>query len=226
MNCSRCNFGSAMTETVLSLPLILLILALLIFFGQNMQRLQRVAVVDRYEAWRQIVDAPGPKTDNALNTVFFGGNAPSLKVYPTVGYFTDTQDFLVSEAQLTSDQASAWMATMFDELPGSISMQAKATFEQPVKALSKFTGPIIHHHTVLDGDWRYAPWAEWRQEVDRTLPVVDFWPALRDEFIMTLEDRLEPLASSGNDLATTLRRCYLNPVAYRGPGDENYWPQK
>ena len=54
------NFGSAMTETVLSLPLILLILALLVFFGLNMQRLQRVAVVDRYEAWRQIVDAPGP----------------------------------------------------------------------------------------------------------------------------------------------------------------------
>ncbi len=214
-----------MTETVLSLPLILLILALLLFFGLNMQRLQRVAVVDRYEAWRQIVDAPGPNTNSALNKVFFGGKAPSLEVRSATGHFTDTQDFLVSEAQLISDQASSWMVSMFDELPGSRQTRARASFEQPVEALSKFTGPIIHHHTVLDGDWRYAPWAEWRHEVDTQLSVVDYWPALRDEFIMTLEDRLQPLDSSGNELAGILRNCYLASEPYRGPGDADYWPK-
>ena len=46
----RCR-GSAMTETVLVLPLIFIVLALLFFFGLAMTRLQRSSVTDRYEAW-------------------------------------------------------------------------------------------------------------------------------------------------------------------------------
>jgi len=50
---SRFRRGTAMTETVLVLPIIIFVLSLLMFFGRGMVRVQRVQMLDRYENWRR-----------------------------------------------------------------------------------------------------------------------------------------------------------------------------
>lgn len=59
--------GAVMSEFVLVLPLMVLVLALLFYFGHLLVQAQHTSVMTRYETWRQVQDAPGPRADEALN---------------------------------------------------------------------------------------------------------------------------------------------------------------
>ncbi|MEM8784184.1 MAG: hypothetical protein AAGE65_15220 [Planctomycetota bacterium] len=62
--------GVAMIETVLTLPFIFVLLALIMYCGVSMLRWHRVSTVDRYEAWRATAYAPGPHAPAAGGGVF------------------------------------------------------------------------------------------------------------------------------------------------------------
>ena len=62
-----------MTETVLVMPFLIVIFALLIYFGRGMVRVQHTQIMDRYEAWRQAsADAPGPHAQVTLHSTYLG----------------------------------------------------------------------------------------------------------------------------------------------------------
>ncbi|MEM1447418.1 MAG: hypothetical protein AAGF84_15270 [Planctomycetota bacterium] len=72
---TRGRRGVAMIETVLTLPFIFVLLALIMYCGVTMLRWHRVSTIDRYELWRSVAAAPGPSAPS-------GGNANAFDASP------------------------------------------------------------------------------------------------------------------------------------------------
>ncbi len=172
-----------MTETVLVLPLILLVLALLFFFGQAMTRLQRSSVTDRYEAWRQAQYAPAPGVDFAkhsrvfgsadlLNEAFFAGNADRLDVADRAGRIRVQEpiDLIAEETLAIASEivAQGYEPSKAEDLVRELHLRSPAWWridlatehESSVPLYQRFAGAVHHQHTVIDGDWTFAFWLE------------------------------------------------------------------
>lgn len=186
-----------MTETVLVLPLILVVLALLFFFGQAMTRWQRSSVTDRYEAWRQAQYATGPGVDFAkygqsfgstdlLNEAFFAGNADRLDVAGRAGRINIQEPIdLIAEETYTiasGTVAQGYDPTKAENLVRELHQRSPAWWridlatehESSVPLYERFAGEVRHQSTVIDGDWAFAFWVEQehrgiRDDVDRVL---------------------------------------------------------
>ncbi|GAB4107963.1 MAG: hypothetical protein Kow00105_12880 [Phycisphaeraceae bacterium] len=186
-----------MSETVLVLPLIFFVLALLFFFGQAMTRWQRLSVTDRYEAWRQTRYAPAPGVEFAkrfpefgsgdqLNQTFFASNADTLVITDRSGRINVNEPIdLISDETYQSagslddpayDPASA--EAMVRELhryaPAWWRIDVSAEHESDIPLYQRFAGEVRHQSTRIDGDWSFATWIEQQHrgdpdEVDRIL---------------------------------------------------------
>lgn len=182
--------GSAMTETVLVLPLIFFILALLFFFGQAMTRWQRSSVTDRYEAWRQTQYAPGPGAEFAkrgfdfgsadqLNQAFFGDNADRLDIADRSGRINIDEpiDTVAEEVARTAapndvpdyDPASAeqLVRELHRRTPAWWRIDLSTEHTSDVPLYERFAGPVRHQSTRIDGDWSFATWLEQEAFADR-----------------------------------------------------------
>jgi hypothetical protein len=172
-----------MSETVLVLPLVFVVLALLFFFGQAMTRLQRSSVTDRYEAWRQTLYAPGPGAQFAkrgrsfgdaglLNQAFFAGNASRLDIADRSGRI-DVQEPIDLVANQTLDTAVESTSPRYDPATAQqavrdfarrapawwrIDLSTEHTYTVPL--YQRFAGPVRHQSTRIDGDWSFASWIE------------------------------------------------------------------
>jgi len=175
--------GSAMSETVLVLPLLFLIFVLVIYMGRGVVRAQRGQVLDRYEAWRA-VDPVGhvlPGTENeidtragtpaapqsdqpsnaALNQVFFGDNAESVIGRGARGFPTDAMDRLEQAASGYSRDSFEIAQAMASTLPGGIGAGFDVTHTPDNAFWGGFETPASHSHTRLNGDWSFA--SGWRR---------------------------------------------------------------
>ncbi len=173
----RARRGLAMIETVMALPFLLIVLALVIFFGFGMIRLQRIASVDRYEAWRAQAYAPGPhipavNTDGGANeryntdevrSAFYGRDAPRDLVaqvsIPDDSAANEAAEALmgaIANAGANEQYAAAILRSPRSGLP----ISRRVTLHAEHAARSKFEESMSrvfeHHHTRPDGDWRYV----------------------------------------------------------------------
>lgn len=172
-----------MTETVLVLPLVFFILALLFFFGQTMTRWQRSSVTDRYEAWRQTQYGQGPGAEFAkrgfdfgsadqLNQAFFAGHADRLDVADRSGRVNidEPTDIIAEEAYQTATPTTApdYDPASAEELVRELHSRAPAWWRidlstehtSDVPLYQRFAGPLRHQSTRIDGDWSFATWIE------------------------------------------------------------------
>ncbi|MDX1681835.1 MAG: TadE/TadG family type IV pilus assembly protein [Phycisphaeraceae bacterium] len=216
--------GAAMTETVLVLPVLLLILMFLVYFGRANLRVQHAGITDRYEAWRQAADAPGPSSDPTtgnlqLNTTFFGDNAEQLSVTSRSTWPDDASEVLVGAVAGTqfADDTPQYIQRVFETLPGGRQVNVKVTHENRVAVWERFNRPIRRNHVQLDGDWAYPagwntgerPWSWQGRGVSHVNAIRDTY---FDPFDQALANRY-----SGNGLAGMIRQLYLRRPAYRGP---------
>ncbi|MEM1099628.1 MAG: hypothetical protein AAGH92_12670 [Planctomycetota bacterium] len=74
--------GLAMIETVLTLPFIFVLLALIMYCGVTMLRWHRVSSVDRYETWRAVASAPGPSAPAAGGSSAFDATPLGEAFFP------------------------------------------------------------------------------------------------------------------------------------------------
>jgi len=179
-----------MTETVLVLPLVLIVLALLFFFGSAMTRWQRSSVTDRYEAWRQAQYAPGPglgfgkgpvefEDSELLNEAFFAGNAERVEVGGRAGRVRVSliTDLVAEEAALRApvsvfphydpESADQMVRDRARSLPAWWRIDLETEHTSTVPFYQRFAGTVKHQSTVIDGDWSYGSWIEQRYRGDR-----------------------------------------------------------
>ena len=228
--------GAVMSEFVLVMPLLILILALVWFFGVAVTRAQRNIVMTRYETWRSADAAPGPSSpgasDNALlNQAFFNDRADTIETVRADGWFADAPyDWWVAEAAAASEDA-LMMVESFVQAPRAIGYRLphgeRRTFSTNFAGESamwrRLETPIVATHHRLASDWRYT--IDWRAGADvwaRDLPRGfgdNVMAASRDAFLTELDDALAANddASFSVSLIDMLRSLYSTVPGYRGP---------
>ena len=225
--------GAVLIETVLALPLILVLVSIIIFFGFQFMRLQRAAVATRYEAWRAVNDAPGPRWSpdedrDGLDPLYFGGAAQSLGVVID-DEFSDEPAAILFDAAAdrgtdARDLADAWTR----ELPGGTRARLVVRHDDRVPFWDRMTGPIRRRHTRLAGEWTYSRHLRPDPTLDKWVfapgPVLgnDTLDAIRQAFLRELDEPLSAMASS-NGLASTTRELYRRPPRYDGPDLPPAW---
>ncbi len=169
--------GTAMIETVLALPFLLVIFALVIFVGFSMVRLQKAASVDRYEGWRAQAYAPGPEArpilagDGAverydtreLRQVFYAGDpVRSLGVRSDAAYIggVDTATAALVEAVEADRLEKRYAEALLTEggegsLPRSRVVRLTTEHAARSRFERAFSSAMSHDFGRADGDWRY-----------------------------------------------------------------------
>lgn len=120
--------GAAMSEFVLVLPLLVVIFALLLYFGRLMVRVERASQMARYETWRNVQQAPGPyvadpgqgvndtgSNQPLMNQTFFGGKATWVRRgLNGTGFPNDPYDQMIQAAgKVGPDAQVATQALMY-----------------------------------------------------------------------------------------------------------------
>ncbi len=158
-----------MMETVLVMPLLLVILSLVFYFGRLAIRVQHDQVMARYEVWRQVHDANGPASDApgghfTLNHTFFGGQAESISHTIADGAFPyDPYEDLVDAASgMSVDAADLTHAILYrpntdtHRLPHGRREGFRVSYSTNVPLWSRLDGPIDRHHARIEHEWVFS----------------------------------------------------------------------
>ena len=164
--------GAVMIEAVLTLPLILFVLSLLLFFGWGMLRFHQAGIVDRYEARRQATLAPGPgarrdatgvRRTGQLNEAFFRGEAAGIAWLQPDDYWAEApaaafnadQQLAIAAGQNVAEAGQ--LAQRINERSPRLSVAAfRTSHTSDVPLWREIDGPISHGHVRLGHDWRFV----------------------------------------------------------------------
>jgi len=237
--------GAVMMETVLVMPLLLVILSLLFYFGRLAVRVQHDQVMSRYETWRQVHDASGPRSDipeghPQLNSAFFAGRAESISHTLADNRFPDAayRDLIDAAGEASVDAGDLTHAMLYrpnsDEprFPHGHREGFRVNYTTDVPLWERIEGPIDRHQARIEHEWLFS---------NSTTAGADTWRgsgtgshhlrAVRDVFLEDFDDQLDRIdgdtnpeydtddtqRSSAAHLAALIRRLYLNEVGYDGP---------
>ncbi|MBI1337426.1 MAG: hypothetical protein GC164_10740 [Phycisphaera sp.] len=214
--------GTVMAEMVLVLPLLIAILALLLFLGPAMVRLQHGKTMARYEVWRMAVRAPGPSANDALghpqlNQLFFANRASQITLDAGPGYPNEPDNTFNQFAGSVSDNTGRFAQAVTDQLEHGRSRLFHVTHPSRNDA---WGGPIASRFTRIGHDWRFVN--GWTYNTSRAAwemapPFADHLDIIRDVFYENEDAPILDLDQSGNRLASVLRRIYMAHPGYAGP---------
>ncbi|MAE62267.1 MAG: hypothetical protein CMJ49_13040 [Planctomycetaceae bacterium] len=239
--------GAVMTEFMLVLPLLVLIMALVWFFGQALARSQRNIVMTRYETWRSADRAPGPSGDALdqaeLNDTFFNAGAETIDVRVADGWFADAPYrwwVLGTETEgggavegdgLLMIEAHLYVPSGGYRFPHGVRRGYATGFVGASSFARRLETPIAAVSHRLAMDWRHT--IDWRAgEPTWTLDVpvafrANNMQAARDAFWMAFdgtlldaqgEDGLDAQGEDGdNRMIQHVRDLYSTVPKYRGP---------
>ena len=221
-NSSSRRRGAAMTECVLVLPVIMLLVALVLMLGRASTRLQHVSVVDRYEAWRDAVDAPGPAAGvdgNALNEALLNGAASELDVTRTGEFPTEPGQMLIEAAGAESSETGSFAQQVLDRFPNGRHVSVNASYEAtiPLETRLGLASNLRASHTRLANEWKHANGLRYNEEEGRwepDAPYVSMRQPVRDTYLRNLD---EQLPRDSNVVASSIRAMYMANPGYRGP---------
>jgi hypothetical protein len=170
-----------MIETVLVLPVFLVIVALVLYFGFAMVRVQQTQELARYESWRASADAPGPSllpgvpssvdanyasqpTLYSREVVFpglgrVGNSAPDDAGLRETTYLPPEPAFRFAELVSQLNPSAAPLAEALSQgngLPAGASVQATVIDVPDTPFAEQFAGPMYARFFRPDGDWRYV----------------------------------------------------------------------
>jgi hypothetical protein len=191
-----------MIEFVLLLPILMIILLSMVFFGHQMVRKQNVMVSDRHFAWRyaNYLGEPQDAQANPWLTINLGDYQAQVVHSSQRRHLTDAPERLVAEAYQESSEAGSWANTLVnDRLPRSQSMHVEVTF--PVETLP-FDNFVQSAQRV--GDRHYREGVPWRHGDPNTR----IWGDLRDHYVKNFDDRVQS-KDDGSGLINRVRNLYL-----------------
>lgn len=164
--------ASAISETLLVIPLILLLLSLMFFLVTNIDRLQDVTAAGRYEAHRQALGARGPgdtpEHGDDLETLVVAGDdgvrgwaVESTDDNPLADGLHDAWLEIVGEsapAALGAGDAVGQLTLYLENLPGDRTVRTRLDHDDGVPLWSEVSpdGRVSHRASVLAGTWRFA----------------------------------------------------------------------
>ena len=169
--------GTAMSEMVLVLPLLLVVFMLALYFGRGMVRVQHTRVIDRYEAWRAPVPAsrrlfdgdpaspydtfgphphsPPDATHRMLNQAFLDELASQLSVDSDRLYGGWAVQRWIDAAADRSEDAGDLADEMAQQLGVGWRVKVSSEYDETVRMYERFNGPNQSSHALRADDWRF-----------------------------------------------------------------------
>lgn len=220
-------------EMVLAMPLLILILFLLFYFGRGMVRVQRAQVADRYQAWFEVGRAPGPGgggVPGQLNQMFFANNAESLVIDQADQFPADGMEQLVEDVAGVDSDAALLAERLGASLPSGRLVRLEAVHGETVPVWRQFEGPIRHAHIRIEHEWRFVNgWRRESQLESQPWPSHGGWypggalasllSPLRRTFFSEFDDGLAELDPDGpaGDMVRMIEGLYAQEPSYAGP---------
>ncbi len=217
--------GTAMTETILALPFLLIILLFITYFGRQSVNVERTHMMSRYQAWRSSAQGPGPRphvngSHQQMADTWFNNNSGSLSFDGHNAFPNGAAQRWQDAAARRSDDAGMLLDDMLDALPRGTTANVSSRHETTNKITEVFTGNVQAAHTVLDNDWKYVNGYRHRADQYDTRDrgsMTHNLHSLRDLFYEGFDSTLESMSDAQNPLASTIRSLYLDLGGYRGP---------
>ena len=211
----------AMMEMCFALPFLFLVISLVFYFGRGLTRVQNAQIMDRYEAWRLAGGGPGPDgRTQYMNEAFFARKATSLEHTVTTYFPPDAGNDLIAATAGFSGDTQNLVTLALGQFPTGQTVQFTTTFDSSIRLWKNFERPVVHGHTVLDNDWKFATaWVKPKDQWVQAFRANDPWMLLpvRDQFFMDLDNSLTNLVTQGNGLAQFLQSLYTERPNYVGP---------
>jgi hypothetical protein len=237
--------GAAMSEMVLVMPLLLVILSLVFFFGRLMVRAQHVQVTSRYETWRHVISAPGPGNGEGstaqLNEAFFAGNASTFTQTQNNNNFPDDTYVDIVDAATAVSEDAGLLANALLFLPDSEDPRQshgrregfRVGYTTQVPLWQEMDGPIRRQHARIGHEWHFShSWTAGPDEWQGSAVSPHHLRANRDVFLTDFDAYLDGIdgetdpeygqdagtqRSTSEALAGFIRTMYLHEPGYRGP---------
>ncbi len=208
-----------MVETVLVLPVLLVVIVLTFFLSSALVRLGHASNLARYEADRLAHDAVGFSSDDTRNATFFGGNAVDIDVATTSRFPDYVLDVHANAVNQVDPNAVPFFEALVDDLPLGVEVRTTVTHEEG-GLWARFNRPVTGGHVRLDQPWAYAYRLREDTSIDawvyETPPYLQTQEVVRDVYLTEMGDLLDAFAG-GNPWAEMLRRMMEEPLEYRGP---------
>ncbi|MEX2672997.1 MAG: hypothetical protein WD294_12905 [Phycisphaeraceae bacterium] len=210
-----------MTEFVLVMPMLMLVLALLFYFGSLGVRVQQGSAMARYEVWRAAMEGTGPAVEadgaaDQLRAAFFPGQQSTVQqtlsedVFPVAPY-RQLLDSAESESGDAARLAWAWLhegAGSYRQRRG-VGERYEVRHDQAAQQWGRIGSvagegenperfPIRRGQGRISGDWAYvedwrAASPDWLSDLEGSPAAVD---ATRDAFLESLDLLMEAEARS------------------------------
>jgi len=221
--------GTAMTETILALPFLLLILLFIAYFGRSSVRVERTHMLAKDLAVRIASQGRGVPTDpffatgtrGEMNETWFNGTADRLTGNFHSNFPDDAYQRWQDGAARRSDDAGSLLDQMwidFQYHAQAVTAHITSRHNSSNKFLELFNGDVHASHTVQNGDWKFINGYKHRADsYDPNGSQVHNLNTLRDIFYDGFDSTLEGMSDAQNPLASTIRTLYLNSNGYRGP---------
>lgn len=189
--------GVVMVEFAFCLPMLLLVIALVFFFGKAMAQKLHVVEANRCDTWRHVEPSISPPTVVELNRVFFGDKA-TLDRQAFEGEPADVIENFVTLAGGVSQQAMALaqrtvqdsydhgrLCSLSAEVPNTVPLWRQLHLEGPIKS-----------SCVRDG----VPWRR------RQASCLD---ALCSQFFSEMDGEFKSMPGPALQFSQVLRDLYL-----------------
>lgn len=215
--------GTAMTETILALPFLLIILLFITYFGRQSVNVERTHMMSRYQAWRSSAEGPGPRphvngSHEQMADAWFNNNSSSLSFDGHSAFPDDASQQWQDGAARRSDDAGMLLDDLIDALPRGTTAIVSSRHDTTNKITGVFTGDVQSSHTVFDNDWKFVNGYRHRaSQYDLSGSMTHNLNSLRDLFYDGFDGTLEGMSDAQNPLASTIRSLYLGLGGYRGP---------
>ena len=186
--------GSAMVEMALVLPVLMIILLLVVFFGRSMVRKQNVIIATRHAAWRNAKTLAALDEPTLVQMHFPEppGKKPTLTTDRGHDTPADAAKAMVNGAYQVSDPAGEFADTVVnDRFPGGERMWMQADFPPESLPLEQFSKTVMDRH-VREG-------VAWQRRH------TDIWREVRDQFIEEFDNQM----TGGGPLTDVVRNLYL-----------------
>lgn len=193
------------------LPILGGIIALTLFFGWAMTNQQHVKAAARYSAWRLVygnwyipgqVDPNDPNNADpnhaGLNELFFQNRADGIGLDGGSGPTDEFEQLAAKAAEQSAPAGDYARKLVLDTFPHAQRAVVSARFPSDVAAWQRFQGAIQSAPShVRDG-------VEWRRRQ------ADCRQAVREQFLLPLDDALLSVPSPGDGLGDMIRDLYLH----------------
>ncbi len=195
-NRRRCaRSGTAILETLMSIPFLVTIISMIFFFGWVNRNNQKVKIASRYASWNRVNEGSW-ESNERLNDIFLSPGAEIVKRRHSRGPEDTLYDLTAEAGRDYSPSQELSRRTVNEKYPRGRGVKLTVDFAPPQSYWRHFITDSLKSHHLRDG-------RQWRRREAKC------WKELSEVFYGELDEVLNSVPYPGEDMGRTFRKLYL-----------------